>query len=183
MKDKIHDNTGILDLNIPDFFMNKALNLAKKAASLEETPIGAVIVKNGIIISTGYNLRESRQDVSLHAEMIAIRKACKKLGSWRLDGCDLYVTLEPCIMCAGAILQAKIHKVYFGAYEPKGGGVVSKSRIFDISLNHTVLYEGGILAEESGALLKDFFSRMRIKDKSTGLSKGERRIKNKTTYL
>lgn len=180
MKDKkLKENKEIMDLNIPAFFMEKALNLAKKAATLEETPIGAVLVKDGIIISTGYNLRESKQDVSLHAEMIAIRKACKKLESWRLDGCDLYVTLEPCIMCAGAIQQSKIHKVYFGAYEPKGGGVVSKAQIFDIQLNHTVKYEAGILAEESSVLLKEFFSTMRAKDKQTGLSKGERRINNK----
>ncbi len=169
--------------NIEDkiLFMKKALFYAQKAFSEEETPIGAVLVKNGEIISFGYNRREGRQDVTLHAEINAIKKACRKLGSWRLDDCDLYVTLEPCIMCAGAIQQAKIRKVYFSAAEPKGGGVVSKASIFDISLNHKVLYEGNILADESTKLLKDFFAMMRKKDKDTGLSKGKRRIANKSS--
>jgi len=159
--------------------MRKALRYAQKAAVLEETPIGAVLVRNGKVLSFGYNLRESRQDVTLHAEMIAIRKACRKQKSWRLDDCDLYVTLEPCIMCAGAIVQARIRTVYFGAYDPKAGGVSSKAHIFDLALNHHVRYEGGILAEESSAMLKAFFSAMRSKDKETGLSKGQRRIRNK----
>lgn len=161
------------------FFMRKALLLAAKAASIDETPIGAVIVKDGKIISTGYNRREGSQDVTLHAEMIAIRKACRKLKSWRLDDCDLYVTLEPCIMCAGAILQSKIRKVYFGATEPKGGGVISKANVFDINLNHHVIYEGNILSKESSKLLKDFFAKMRKKDRDTGLTKGQRRISAK----
>jgi len=167
------------DLNSPSFFMKKALLLAQKAYDLDETPIGAMIVKDGKILSTGYNLREIKQDVTLHAEMIAVRKACKKLGSWRLDNCDIYVTLEPCIMCASVIQQSKINKVYFGAYEPKGGGIVSKACILDITLNHNVQYEGGILADESSELLKSFFTSMRVKDKATGLSKGERRLRNK----
>lgn len=167
--------------NPPSYYMGKALFQAKKAAELDETPIGAVIVKDGHILASGYNLRESRQDVTLHAEMIAIRKACKKLKSWRLDDCDLYITLEPCIMCAGAIQQARIRKVFFGAFEPKGGGVTSKAQIFDLVLNHQVHYEGGLLAGESSELLKEFFSKMRKKDKDTGLSKGQRRKENKTT--
>ena len=162
-------------------FMKRALFYAGKAFSEEETPIGAVLVRDGKIISFGYNSRESRQDVTLHAEIIAIRKACRRMGSWRLDGCDLYVTLEPCIMCAGAIQQAKIRKVYFGAAEPKGGGVVSKASIFDITLNHKVLYEGNILADESAKLLKDFFVMMREKDKAMGLSKGKRRSARKSS--
>lgn len=157
------------------FFMRKALLLAAKAASIDETPIGAVLVKDGKIISSGYNRREGMQDVTLHAEMIAIRKACRKLKSWRLDDCDLYVTLEPCIMCAGAILQARIRKVYFGALEPKGGGVKSKANVFDININHKVSYEGHILEKESSKLLKDFFAEMRKKDRDTGLTKGQRR--------
>ena len=165
----------------PSFFMAKALMLAKKAAALKETPVGAVIVKDGRVIASGYNLRESRQDVTLHAELTAIRKACRKLHSWRLDDCDLYVTLEPCIMCAGAIQQARIRRVFFGAVDPKAGGVASKARIFDLALNHHVSWEGGVLAEESGALLKDFFVSMRAKDKETGLSKGQRRSRNKKT--
>ena len=162
------------------FFMKKALSYAQKAFSEEETPIGAVLVKGGKIISFGYNKREKNQDVTLHAEIIAIKKACRKMKSWRLDECDLYVTLEPCIMCAGAIQQARIRKVYFGAAEPKGGGVISKVGIFDIPLNHKVLYEGNILAEQSSTLLKEFFVMMRENDKSTGLSKGKRRAANKS---
>lgn len=167
----------------PGLFMKKALHYAQKAAALEETPIGAVIVKEGRVISYGYNLRESRQDVTLHAELIAIRKACRKLHSWRLDQCDLYVTLEPCVMCAGAIQQARIRTVYFGATDPKGGGVVSKASVLDLPLNHKVIYEGGILAEESRALLQVFFADRREKDKETGLTKGQRRLQNKSGNL
>ena len=98
----------------PQRFMREALKLAEKAMAIQETPIGAVIVRDGKILARGYNRRETRQDVTLHAEMIAIRKACLKLGSWRLDGCDLYVTLEPCAMCAGAIQQSRMARVFFG---------------------------------------------------------------------
>lgn len=161
--------------------MKKALKQAAKAAALFETPIGAVIVKDGIVIAAGYNQRESRQDVTLHAELTAIRKACRQLGSWRLDGCDLYVTLEPCIMCAGAIQQARMHRVYFGAIQPKSGGVVSMASIFDLNLNHHVEYEGGILAGESESLMKEFFLSMRASDRSTGLTKGQRRNISKST--
>lgn len=143
------------------YFMKKALKLAVKASECDEAPIGAVLVKDGLIIAYGYNRRESKQDVTLHAEMIAIRKACRKLDSWRLEGCDLYVTLEPCIMCAGAIIQSRIRKVYFGAPEPKGGAVISKASLFDIPLNHKVSYEGHIMEEESRRLLQEFFQRKR----------------------
>lgn len=163
-----------------EFFMKKALRQAAKAAAQLETPIGAVIVKDGLVIASGYNQRESRQDVTLHAELLAIRKACRKLGSWRLDGCDLYVTLEPCIMCAGAIQQARMRRVCFGALQPKSGGVVSMTRIFDLALNHQVEYEGGVLAEESESLMKEFFLSMRAADKSTGLTKGQRRNASKS---
>jgi tRNA(adenine34) deaminase len=146
------------------YFMRKALLLAEKAFSIDETPIGAVLVKDGKILSVGYNRRESKQDVTLHAEMIAIRSACRKLGSWRLEDCDLYVTLEPCIMCAGAIIQSRIRKVYFGALEPKGGAVVSKARLFDLTLNHKVLYEGPLAEEESRLLLQRFFAKKRNKE-------------------
>ena len=164
----------------PEYYMKAALRQAAKAAGLLETPIGAVIVRDGVIIAASHNLRESRQDITLHAEMSAIRKACRKLGPWRLDGCDLYVTLEPCIMCAGAIQQARIRSVVFGAKQPKSGGVLSKARIFDLPLNHRVEYRGGVLAEESEALMKAFFARMREMDKSSGLSKGQRRSRQKS---
>ncbi len=163
-----------------EYFMNKAMAQALKAEAALETPIGAVIVRDGVVIAAGFNRRESAQDVTLHAEMTAIRKACRKLGSWRLDGCDLYVTLEPCVMCAGAIQQARVRKVYFGATEPKTGAVVSKAGIFDLDLFHVVEYEGGILAEESAAMMKRFFAGRRHADRSSGLTRGQRRAVNKS---
>jgi len=160
-------------------FMQIAMELAQKAFDEMETPIGALIVKNGQIISQAYNKREQEQDVTLHAEMIAIREACKALSSWRLDDCDLFVNLEPCIMCAGAIQQAKIRKVYFGAPQHKSGGLISKAQIFDLDLNHKVEFEAGLLEEESQDLLSRFFVMLREKDMSLGLSKGQRRDINK----
>lgn len=141
--------------------MRKALYWAVKAESLQEAPIGCVIVHDGRIIAHGYNLRESRQDVTEHAEISAIRSACRKLKSWRLENCDLYVTLEPCTMCAGAIIQSRIRHVYFGAPDPKAGAVVSKQQVFDAEHNHQVQYTGGILADECGQILKDFFKTLR----------------------
>ena len=111
-------------------FMLEAYNLAKKAYKKGEVPIGAVIVKDGKIIARGYNQREKKQSAILHAEIIAIKKACKKLKSWRLDGCDLYCTLEPCFMCSGAVLNARIKRLYFGAYEQKSCSAVSKFNLF-----------------------------------------------------
>ena len=147
-------------------FMQVALNLAKKAYKKGEVPIGAVIVKNGKIISKGYNRREKSQNALMHAEIIAINKACKKLKSWRLDGCEIYCTLEPCFMCAGAILNARINKLVFGAYEQKSGSATSRFNVFDNSgLNHTVLVNGGVLELECKKLLQDFFADLRIKDK------------------
>lgn len=166
-----------------EYYMRKALALAKKASAEMETPIGAIIVKDGEVIASAYNQREGRQDVTLHAEISAIRKACKKLRSWRLDNCDIYVTLEPCVMCAGAIQQARIRKVYFGAFQPKSGAVVSKANIFDIELNHKVEYKSGILADESVSLLNGFFSKMRESDRATGLSKGQRKSLNRSSLL
>ena len=164
-------------------FMKEALKQAKKAMSIQETPIGAVIVRDGKILARGYNLRETRQDVTLHAEMIAIRKACLKLGSWRLDDCDLYVTLEPCAMCAGAIQQARMARVFFGAADPKAGAVVSRMRFFDMpGMNHEINYEGGLMAEESSALLRGFFTRLRQIDKTVG-TKGKRRELSKSQNL
>ena len=147
-------------------FMQIALNLAKKAYKKGEVPIGAVIVKNGKIISKGYNKREKSQNALMHAEIIAINKACKKLKSWRLDGCTIYCTLEPCFMCAGAILNARIDKLVFGAYEQKSGSAISKFNAFENSgLNHNVLVESGVLESQCKKLLQDFFSELRIKDK------------------
>jgi tRNA(adenine34) deaminase len=146
--------------------MRRALYWAKKAVKEREAPIGCVIVHNGRIIAHGYNLRQSRQDVTLHAEMSAIRSACRKLGSWRLTDCDMYVTLEPCIMCAGAIIQARMRHVYFGASDPKAGAVISKDRIFERGHNHTVEYSAGILEEPCSEILSGFFRDLRKQKKS-----------------
>lgn len=110
-----------IELSVHEKFMNEALRLARKAASLDEVPIGCVIVKENQIIGRGFNEREVLQKSTAHSEIIAIEQACKQTGFWRLDDCDLYVTLEPCPMCAGAIIQSRIRNVYFGAYDPKGG--------------------------------------------------------------
>ncbi|MBO5712658.1 MAG: nucleoside deaminase [Clostridia bacterium] len=143
-------------------FMRVALKEAKIAYRNGEVPIGAVIVKDGEIISKSYNKRNKNKIATHHAEINAIEKACKVLGDWRLDGCEMYVTLEPCPMCAGAILNARISKVYFGAYEVKSGALLSNYKmLFQGSLNHKGEVEGGVLLEECKALLKDFFKSKR----------------------
>lgn len=140
-------------------FMLKALKLAKKAGDNGEVPIGAIIVKDGVVLSTAYNVRNKSKDATCHAEIVAIKKACKKIGDWRLDGAEMYVTLEPCPMCAGAIVNARIKKVYFGAYERKSGAVFSNYRIlFGGGLNHKTEAEGGVLEKDCSAILKNFFS-------------------------
>lgn len=142
-------------------FMKAALIEAKKAKEKNEVPIGAVIVKDGKIISRGHNLRESKKNSLLHAEIVAIDKACKKIKNFRLENCELYVTVEPCLMCAGAIIQARIKKVYFAATDEKYGAVVSVSNAFDIKSNHKVDFEQGLFCEESKELVKDFFIELR----------------------
>lgn len=139
-------------------FMTAALAEAKKAEKKEEVPIGCVIVLSGKIFARAHNLRQTKRLATAHAEILAIEKACKKVGDWRLDEAEMFVTLEPCAMCAGAIANARIKKVYFGAYEKKGGGVVSKFNILSESgLNHVVEYEGGIMEKECSGLIKEFF--------------------------
>jgi tRNA(adenine34) deaminase len=148
-------------------FMKEALKEAKKALKKQEAPIGAVIVKDGRIIARGHNLRESKQDSTLHAEMVCIKKACKKLKSWRLEDCDIYVTLEPCPMCAGAILQSRIRNVYFGAFDPKAGAAGTLINILENDcFNHRVNVFGGILKEECASLLTDFFKELRQSKKN-----------------
>ena len=144
-------------------FMKEALKEAKKAIELNETPVGAVIVKDGKIISRAYNKRETKKNALMHAEISAIDKACKKLGGWRLFGCDIYVTLEPCPMCMGAIIQARIDNVYFGAYDKKAGAAGS---VVDFTklLPHKVTYLGGICEPECSLLIKDFFKNLRRKE-------------------
>jgi len=144
------------------YWMGKALNLARKAENIAEVPIGAVIVKNGAIIGRGFNQRESRNDPSAHAEMIAIRQAARKLDAWRLTGTTLYVTLEPCPMCMGAILLARIDRVVFGCFDPKGGAAGSLYNLAaDPRFNHQTALTSGIRGEECSALLSDFFRKLR----------------------
>lgn len=146
-------------------FMKEALKLADKAASLGEVPIGAVIVQNGKIIARGYNKRETKKNALLHAEIVAINKACKKLGGWRLPECSMYVTLEPCPMCMGAIISARIEKLYFGAYDEKSGACGSVCNLSD-ALPHKVLYEGGVMEDECKAAISGFFKELREKRKN-----------------
>ena len=144
-------------------FMKIALKEAEKAYEKGEVPIGAVIVLDGKIIAKARNKRNESKNATHHAEILAINKACKKLNDWRLENSEMYVTLEPCSMCAGAISNARIKKVYFGAYERKSGAVLSNFRIlFSTGLNHTAEVKGGILEEECSNLLKNFFKNKRI---------------------
>ena len=143
-------------------YMQQAILQAEIAAQQGEVPVGAVIVKDGEVIATGHNTREKTSLATGHAEIMAIDKACKKLGSPFLTGCDIYVTLEPCPMCAGAIFQARINKVIFGAYEEKSGAVGSVFNLFyDFNLPNRVLFEGGVMEEECRNLLTDFFKEKR----------------------
>lgn len=145
-------------------WMKEAIKQAKKAAQKDEVPIGCVIVKDDQIIARAYNKREMKQCSTAHAEILAIEKACKKLGSWRLEDCDLYVTLEPCPMCSGAIIQSRIRNVIFGAYDPKGGCMGSNMNINDVrGFNHYPDIEGGILQDECSRLLTEFFKAKRKK--------------------
>lgn len=144
--------------------MRKALAQAEKAAKLGEMPIGAVIVRDGKIIARGHNKREKGKNALLHAEIVAIDKACRKLGGWRLPGCEIYVTLEPCPMCAGAILNSRIEKVYFGAYDVKSGCAGSKINLLDMNLcNYTTEVVGGVLQSECSEIIKNFFGTLRNK--------------------
>ena len=145
-------------------YMREAVREAKKALKRGEVPIGCVIVMNGEIIARGYNRRMTDKSAIAHAEMYAIKKACKVTGDWRLDGAEMYVTLEPCQMCSGAIIQARIRKLYIGAMNPKAGFAGSLMNIFEVpGLNHRVEIETGIMAGECAALLTQFFKDLRKK--------------------
>lgn len=146
--------------------MEEALAMANIAAACGDIPAGAVIVRDGQIIARGYNTREAREDATGHAEIMAIREASEALSSWRLLDCDLYVTLEPCLMCAGAIIQARLRRVIFGAYDPKSGMAGSVANVFDLPSNHRVEVIGGVLQERCGDLLRNFFARRR-REKAT----------------
>ena len=142
--------------------MQEALSQARKAAERGEVPIGAVIVRESEIIARAYNLREIEEDPTAHAEILALQKAAHELGSWRLEGCTIYVTLEPCPMCAGAIQQARLDRLVYGADDPKSGAVRSLYSIpADERLNHQVQIEAGICGDESSRLLREFFDSLR----------------------
>ena len=147
-------------------YMREAIRQAKKAWALDEVPIGCVIVFDGKIIARGYNRRNTDRNTLSHAELNAIKKASKKLGDWRLEGCTMYVTLEPCQMCAGAIVQARIDEVVIGSMNPKAGCAGSVLNLLDIpQFNHQVKITRGFLQEECSALLSDFFRELRKRKK------------------
>jgi tRNA(adenine34) deaminase len=148
-------------------WMKRALELAQAAGSRGETPIGAVVVCDGEIVGEAGNHKEKPGDPLGHAEVLAIRQAAEKLGRWRLSGCTLYVTLEPCTMCAGAVVHARLDRVVYGARDPKAGAVHSLYQILaDPRLNHSPEVIEGVLADEAGAVLKDFFRALRSKSKN-----------------
>lgn len=144
-------------------FMKAAIEEAKKAAEIGEVPVGAVIVCGDKIISSAHNTRETDKNAVCHAEISAISAACKKLGGWRLHKCDIYITLEPCPMCAGAIINSRIQNVYFGAYDKKSGCAESVINLFDSPFNHKPNVVGGLLEKECSDILKSFFANLRQK--------------------
>ena len=151
-------------MNADEKYMRAAIGQARKAGAIGEVPIGCVIVYEDKIIARGYNRRTIDKNVLSHAEIIAIKKACKKIGDWRLEGCTMYVTLEPCPMCAGAIVQARIPKVVIGCMNPKAGCAGSVlDLLHEDGFNHQVEMESGVLEEECSRLMKDFFKALREK--------------------
>ena len=143
-------------------YMKEALKEARKAELIDEVPIGCVIVKDDKIIARGHNQRETNQSPIGHAEIIAINKASKKLKSWRLEGCDIYVTLEPCIMCSGAIIQSRISKVYYGASDPKGGALGSSINVLEAkNINHHPEVISGVMQEECSKIITNYFKAKR----------------------
>ena len=150
-------------MNNDEIFMRRALELAAEAAALGEVPVGAVVVMDGEIVSEAYNRRELDKNALAHAELLAIDKSCAKLGGWRLHKCELYVTLEPCPMCAGAIVNARIRRVIVGAKDAKAGAMGSLMNVNFYPLNHHPVVEFGVLERECAAILREFFLRLREK--------------------
>lgn len=144
-----------------EYFMAEAIKEAMKAYNKKEVPVGCVIVYEDKIIARAHNLREKMNSATAHAEILAINKACKKIGSWRLENTKIYVTLEPCPMCAGAIINARISELIYGAKEPKSGVASSITNLFEEKFNHKVLVKSGILQEEISLMLKRFFKELR----------------------
>jgi tRNA(adenine34) deaminase len=152
-----------------DFFMQIALEQAQTAAAVGEVPVGAVVVHKGQVIATGRNAPIEGHDPTAHAEIMALRAAAKALGNYRLPDCELYVTLEPCAMCSGAMLHARLKRVIFAASDPKTGAAGSVINLFDQpQLNHQTALRGGVLADEAASLLKDFFNQRRLEKRSQG---------------
>jgi len=153
-----------MDATLPtdDHFMKRALKLAQQAADRGEVPVGAVVVKNGEIIGQGHNQPIASHDPTAHAEIMAMRDASKNLSNYRLTGCDIYVTIEPCTMCVGAMVHARIRQIFFGASEPRAGALTSQLQLMeDGRFNHSILWEGGILADQCATVLRDFFRQKR----------------------
>lgn len=144
--------------------MKMAIQLASQAAAADEVPVGCVIVKDGKVIGKGFNQKEEKNSAVYHAEIVAILNATKKLKDWRLENADIYVTLEPCLMCLGAIVNHRIKNIYFGAYDSKGGAIESSLKLSDIKgLNHYPNFKGGVLSDDCGILLKTYFKTKRKK--------------------
>lgn len=160
-------------MNVPftpadEDFMRRALELARQGEALDEVPVGAVLVVDGRIAGEGFNAPISRSDPTAHAEIVALRAAAQSLGNYRLDASTLYVTLEPCTMCVGALVHARVERVVFAASEPKAGSLASARRQLESGYyNHVFAWQGGLLAEEAGALLSSFFRRRREEKKRT----------------
>lgn len=160
------DGIDALSLQAHDWFMQQALDQARRAFDADEVPVGAVIVHQDRVIAAAHNLRETLNDPTAHAEMIALTQAAEALGHWRLLDCTLYVTLEPCPMCAGAVVQARLPRVIYGATDPKAGACHTLYQITsDPRLNHQSLVVGGVLQDECRALLQEFFARQRAAGK------------------
>jgi tRNA(adenine34) deaminase len=153
---------GLPGFNPDDYFMRQALKQAEEAFAVDEVPVGAVVVHEGRVIGRGHNQRQMLSDPTAHAEILAITAAASALGDWRLSGCTLYVTLEPCIMCAGAIVLARIDRVVYAASDPKAGAVENLYHVLsDTRLNHQPQVQSGVLADEASALLVEFFRKQR----------------------
>lgn len=153
-------------------WMNEAIKEAEKARAIDEVPIGAVVVKDGEIIGRGHNQRETSRNATTHAEMIAIQEANETLGNWRLEDCHLFVTLEPCVMCSGAIVLARLKSIYYGPSDPKGGAVRTLMQVLeDERLNHQCEVHAGVMEEECRSLLTTFFKDLRVRKKKNKLEK------------
>ncbi len=152
-------------MTIDEMYMTEAIRLAKLAEEIDEVPVGAVIVRNGEVIASAYNTRESSKCATHHAELLAIERACERLGGWRLPDTTLYVTMEPCCMCAGAIVNARIPRVVFGTHDIRFGAFGSCVDLTKAHLNHTPEVVGGVLQEETRTILTEYFRKKRQKDK------------------